>query len=447
MTYREILRFALRGLSANKLRSGLTTLGILIGVGAVILLVAVGNGSSRQVQQNIERLGSNSLTVMKSTSGGRGPGGGLARLFGAGGGGGRGAGGGAAGAAGAGGAGGADGQQQQNTGPRIQARDLTVDDARALTDPANAPSVKSASPVVNAPSSTATYEGASHTIQQVVGTYPTYFEATNKVVASGSYFTNDDVTGARKVLVIGSTVADDLFGTVDPVGRQINVGGVPFTVVGVLKEQGGAGFQDPDDIAIAPLPAVQQSLTGFAGLNQIVVQARSAGTVDAAQGEVTSILDDRHDISAANPADFTILNQASLQSAVSESSKTFTVLLGAVAAISLLVGGIGITNIMLVTVTERTREIGIRKAIGAPKGAILGQFITEATVLSLVGGLLGVVAGVIGSQFRVVGVKPIIVPSSIVLALGVSIAIGLFFGSYPANRAANLRPIEALRHE
>jgi putative ABC transport system permease protein len=432
MSYREILVFALRGLSANKLRSGLTTLGILIGVGAVILLVAVGNGSSLQIQQNIERLGSNSLTVMKSTSGGGG-GGGPGRLFGGGGGG---AGGGAGGQA-----------SRQNTGPRTQAHDLTIEDARALTDPVNAPSVKSASPVVNAQSQTATYEGSSHTVQQVVGTYPTYFETSNKVVDRGAYFTGNDVTNARKVIVIGSTVAEELFGTVDPVGRQINVNGVPFTITGVLKEQGGAGFQDPDDMAIAPLPAVQQSLTGFAGLNQIVVQAKNAEVVNAAQSEVTSILNQRHEISTSNPADFTILNQASLQSTVSESSRTFTVLLGAVAAISLLVGGIGITNIMLVTVTERTREIGIRKAIGAPKGAILGQFVAEATVLSLVGGILGVLAGVIGSQFQVLGVKPVIVPSSILLALGVSLAIGLFFGSYPANRAAKLRPIEALRHE
>jgi putative ABC transport system permease protein len=267
------------------------------------------------------------------------------------------------------------------------------------------------------------------------------------VVANGAYFTNDDVLNARKVMVIGQTVTEDLFGTVNPVGKQINVAGVPFTVIGVLKESGSSGFQNADDVAIAPLPAVQQSLTGFGGLNQIVVQAKSATVVDAAQNEVTSILDERHGVSASNPADFNILNQASLQSAVSESSKTFTVLLGAVAAISLLVGGIGITNIMLVTVTERTREIGIRKAIGAPNGAILGQFMTEATVLSLVGGMLGVLAGVVGSQFTVVGVQPVIVPSSIILALGVSIVIGLFFGSYPANRAAKLRPIEALRHE
>ncbi|MCO6006679.1 ABC transporter permease [Actinoallomurus purpureus] len=422
---REVLRFALRGLAANKLRSGLTTLGILIGVGAVIMLVAVGNGSSQQVQKNIERLGTNTLTVMPSTAGGRGGAGGLARLFGGGGAGGR----------------------SQQTGPRAQAKSLTVEDARSLADAANVPSVKSVSPVVTSSSVNATYEGTAHAIQQFVGTYPAYFEASNDPVARGTYFTDDDVLNGRKVAVIGNTVAEDLFGTVDPLGRQITVSGVNFTVVGVLKTKGSSGFQDADDVAIAPLPAVQQSLTGYGALNQIVVQAKSPKVVDTAQAEVTDVLNQRHDISGSNTADFQILNQASLQSAISSSSRTFTVLLGAVAAISLLVGGIGITNIMLVTVTERTREIGIRKAIGAPKSAILGQFLVEATVLSLLGGLLGVAAGVVGSQFTVLGVRPVIVPSSIALALGVSVAIGLFFGSYPANRAAKLRPIEALRHE
>ncbi|MFG1879999.1 ABC transporter permease [Sphaerisporangium sp. NPDC049003] len=423
----EVLRFAVRGLTANKMRSALTTLGILIGVAAVILLVAVGEGTSQSIQQNIQRLGSNTLTVMQSFTGG--------------GGGGRGGGGG-----GFGGGGGAQ-QQQGGTGPRTQAKQLTLDDARAMADPTGAPSVKSVSPVVTASSQTATYEGASHAISQLVGTYPSYFEASNKPVAKGSYFVNDDVLAARKIVVIGQTVADDLFGTVDPLGKQINITGVPFTVVGVLKEAGSSGFQDADDVAIAPLPAVQQSLTGFGSLGQIVVQAKSATAVDAAQSEITEILDQRHGITGTATADYRILNQAALQETVSAAVGTFTVLLGAVAAISLLVGGIGITNIMLVTVTERTREIGIRKAIGAPRGAILGQFLAEATMLSLVGGLLGVAIGVIGSRFTIAGVQPVIVPTSIVLALGVSVAIGLFFGSYPANRAAKLRPIEALRHE
>ncbi|GAA2116036.1 ABC transporter permease [Actinomadura alba] len=427
----EVLRFALRGLAANKLRSGLTTLGILIGVGAVILLVAVGNGSSVQIKESIQRLGANSLTITKSTTGGGfgGPGAGF---------------GGRAGRFGGGAA-----AQQQSSGPRTQAHDLTLADAQALTGTGEAPSVKSASPVVNAPATPATYVGTSATINQFVGTHPAYFTAANKSIARGSSFTADDVTSGRKVVVIGSSLADDLFGTVDPLGKQINVGGIRFIVTGVLEESGSSSsaFQDADSVAIAPLPAVQESLTGYGGLDQIVVEARASEVVDAAQSEVTAILQQRHDITGGAADDFQVMNQASVQSAVGEATRTFTVLLGAVAAISLLVGGIGITNIMLVTVTERTREIGVRKAIGAPKGAILSQFIAEATVLSLVGGLAGVAAGVIGAQFSIVGVTPVIVPSSILLALGVSVAIGLFFGSYPASRAASLRPIEALRHE
>ncbi|GLW11905.1 peptide ABC transporter permease [Microtetraspora sp. NBRC 13810] len=423
----EVLRFAVRGLTANKMRSVLTTLGILIGVAAVILLVAVGEGTSRAITQNIQQLGANTLTISPSTSGGGGGGGGFARALGFGGG---------------GGAGG------QGSGPRTQAKDLTVDDARALADRNNAPSVRSVSPVVTAPSQPAVYEGASHTIQQLVGTYPAYFETSNKPVVKGGYFTADDVLAARKIVVIGQTVAEDLFGAVDPLDKQITIGGVPFTVVGVLKEAGSSGgFQDADDLAIAPLPAVQQSLTGFGPLGQVIVQATSADTVDAAQDEVTSILNQRHGITGTQAADYRILNQATLQETVATATGTFTVLLAAVAGISLLVGGIGITNIMLVTVTERTREIGIRKAIGAPRNAILGQFLAEATMLSLIGGLLGVALGVLGSQFSVAGVQPVVVPTSVMLALGVSVAIGLFFGGYPASRAAKLRPIEALRHE
>ncbi|MEV4572302.1 ABC transporter permease [Nonomuraea jabiensis] len=415
MNQLEILRFALRGLLANKMRSSLTTLGILIGVAAVIMLVAVGEGSSQSIQRNIQRLGANTLTISPQFSGG-------------GGGGMRAPGGGA------------------NTGPRTQARQLSLADAKALTDKTLAPSVRSVSPVVTASSSTATYGAASHAISQFVGTYPSYFEAVNKPVTKGTYFFNDDVLAARKVVVLGQTVVEELFGTVDPIGKQVSVSGVPFTVVGVLKETGSTGMQDADDVAIAPLPAVQQSLSGFGSLNSIVVQASGAETTTAAQAEVTAVLNQRHGVKNDN-ADYRILNQATLQETVSAATGTFTVLLGAVAAISLLVGGIGITNIMLVTVTERTREIGIRKAIGAPRSAILGQFLLEATMLSLVGGLSGVLVAFIGTRFTVAGLEPVLVPSSVALALGVSVGIGLFFGSYPANRAAKLRPIQALRHE
>ncbi len=403
MNLLETLLIGLRGVTANRLRSGLTVLGILIGVAAVIVLVAVGNGSSLAVTQSIEKLGTNTLTIRHGTFGPPGSGG------------------------------------------RTQFKDLTVADATALVDDALAPDVLSASPVVSA-QATCTYEGTSYDTS-VTGTWPSYFEASNSAIASGTYFVNDDVVNSRRTVVLGQTVVDELFGTVDPLGAEIVCGGTPFTVTGVLESKGSSGFSDSDDVIVAPLTAVQSHLTGYGSLDTILVQTVSADVQDAAQSEVYAILDDRHDTTDTSSRDYQVLNQASLISTVEDTSQVFTVLLGAVAAISLLVGGIGITNIMLVTVTERTREIGIRKAIGASKAAIMGQFLVEATVLSIIGGVLGVVVAVVVTRFQIAGTTPVILPLSVIGAFGVSVALGLFFGSYPANRAASLRPIEALRHE
>ncbi|WP_344441787.1 ABC transporter permease [Kitasatospora nipponensis] len=397
-----MIRFALAGLAANKVRSALTMLGVLIGVASVILLLAVGNGSSVAVKNSITALGTNSLTVSAGTSGGA------------------------------------------RTSSTV--KKLTVDDAKALADQSQAPDIKSVAPVVTT-SAAAVYGDVSYTPGSIVGTYPAYFETSNQKIQHGDYFSNDDVLNSRKVAVLGSTTAQQLFDTEDPVGRSISIGGTPFTVVGVLTAKGSTGFTDPDDVVIAPLPTVQNAFTGFSSVSQILVQATSADTTTAAQSEITQILMGTHSLTDPTKLDFRVSNQTSLLTARESTGKTFTVLLGAVAAISLLVGGIGITNIMLVTVTERTREIGIRKALGAPKGVILGQFLTESTLLSVIGAGLGVVAGIVGSHFSVVGIKPVVIPSSVLGAFGIAVAIGLFFGSYPANRAASLRPIDALRHE
>ncbi|MHB8670155.1 MAG: ABC transporter permease [Acidimicrobiales bacterium] len=409
MTGLESLRIAIQGLMVNRLRSALTMLGVIIGVAAVIILVSVGTGSSAAVQKRIQGLGTNVLLIMRTPNrGGNGAG---------------------------------------QLGTQSRSTDLTLQDARALQDQTNAPDVKYSVPVVTVRNATAVYQGNSASIGEMTGSTPQISEASNYPVSEGSFFSQEDYASHNKVVVIGPTVVANVFGGSDPVGRSMLINGASFQVVGVTVSKGSNGFQDRDDVAIAPLTSVQDSLTGVGPLSEITIEARSARTINAASEEVSAILATRKQV--ANPAQlpFRILNQASLLATSTSTSQTFTVLLGAVAAVSLLVGGIGVMNIMLVTVTERTREIGIRKAIGAPKGAILGQFLIEAVLLSVVGGLLGVAAGIIGSRFKIAGVQPVVEPYSVFLAFGVSVAVGLFFGIYPANRAASLRPIEALRFE
>jgi putative ABC transport system permease protein len=430
----EVMRFAWQGVTANKTRSALTTLGVLIGVAAVIILVAVGTGSSKAVQDQISALGSNTLTITASSTSG----GGLA---------------GGPGGPGGGGfpgfpGGGADEESTSQNATKTKAPELTMEDARAIAESDEASDVIGVAPVVSAQLVTATHQGASHSVGTFTGSTPAYLAIDNTAVTFGQAFTDSDYTAHRRVALLGTSVAEDLVGSdVERlVGESVSFNGLQFEVLGILEEKGSTGPQDQDDRVIAPATAVQDTLSGYGALDSISVKASSAETVDAAQAEVEAVLDARHGVTASD-RDYSVSSAASILSAATSSNKTFTVLLGAVAAISLLVGGIGVMNIMLVTVTERTREIGIRKAIGAGKADIIGQFLAEAILLSLFGGVVGVAIGLVGSQFTIVGVEPVVAPYSVFLAFGVAILIGLFFGLYPANRAATLRPIDALRYE
>jgi putative ABC transport system permease protein len=335
-----------------------------------------------------------------------------------------------------------------DNGTQIRSPALTLDDAQALLDPVQAPDVVSVAPVVQASSVTATYAGASHTVGTFNGTTPSYLVNDNDTIAVGVPFTQSDYDQRQRVAVVGLTVATSLVGGdgTSIVGQTVQFNGISYDVVGLLNSKGSTGPQDQDDRVIAPLTAVQDTLTGYGNVSSISVKAASADAVDAATSEVTAILAERHYVSPNNP-DFSIFNPSSILSAVTAATGTFTLLLGAVAAISLLVGGIGVMNIMLVTVTERTREIGIRKAIGAQKSDIVGQFLLEAVLLSMFGGLIGVAIGVVVGSLKIGSFQLVVAPYSVVLAFFVSVAIGLFFGIYPANRAASLRPIDALRYE
>jgi putative ABC transport system permease protein len=402
----DILLSALRGVTANKLRSILTLLGVLIGVASVILLMAVGNGSAATIKAAITSLGTNTLTV------------------------------------------------RSNGGESTGSSAITLDVADKLA----AAKLGHVSKVVPEATTSLTVSSttASEDSVSIIGSTADYFTASTATVASGSAFTATDVTDAAKVAVIGSTLATELYPRGSALGQSISVDGTPFTVVGVLATQSAVGFTDPNSVVIAPVTRVQRSYTGFGALSSLLVTAKSADDVVAAQGELGVELNQLLRVSTATAAStasgsstanlpYTITNQSTLLATREATADSFTVLLAVVAAISLLVGGIGVTNVMLVTVTERTREIGIRKALGATRGAILGQFLTEAATLTLLGGIVGVVVALFGAQFQIYGTQPIIIGYSIPLALGVSVAIGVFFGVYPAARAANMRPIQALR--
>lgn len=404
-----VLRVALRAVAAHKMRSFLTMLGVVIGVAAVIAHVAVGKGAQAQVVSQFESLGSNLLVVTTGANFGFGPG-----------------------------------------GLRETTKSLTNAEVDAIH--ALATAVKLMAPQYNA-NATATHGGKTTNLN-VNGVTADYAEVRNYRVANGRFISQQDDATLASVVILGQTVVEDLFGStlVNPVGQTVRINRQNYEVIGVLESKGQSGFNNQDNVILMPLRTAQLKLGGAGNqdISQINLQVRSAEEMDLAQAQVTAIVRTLHGLSGSQEDDFTVQNQADILSTVAETTGTFTTLLGSIAAISLLVGGIGIMNIMLVSVTERTREIGLRKAVGAKQRDILIQFLTEAVLLSVVGGALGVALGIGGAQVitpLLGSSQALVTADSVMLALVVSLGIGIFFGLYPANRAAGLNPIDALRYE
>jgi putative ABC transport system permease protein len=414
MSWLETLRTGLNGIRSHRLRSGLTVLGILIGIAAVILTVGLGEGAQAQVSSDITALGTNLLTVSPGSSTSAG---GIRGGFGT-------------------------------------ASTLTTYDATALSSQTVAPDIKAVAPITD--SEETLTAGTSNWSTSVVGSTPSWITVRGETVAQGRFIDNQDVSDHEPVVVLGSVTASELFSREDPVGQTVDVGGLPLTVVGVLNSVGSSTSSsttsDPDDTAIVPLSTAAQEIFGGTSrdaVSSIIVQARSSDDLTAAYQEADHELLALHGITTAADADFNITSEAEELSTATSVDRTLTILLGGVAGISLLVGGIGVMNIMLVSVTERIREIGLRKALGATPRLIRRQFLVEASVWGLTGGALGAGLGIIGAIFLPGAVgDPITISAwAVAGAIVIAMAIGVIFGVYPASRAAHLAPIDALRSE
>ncbi len=402
------IKISLRALRVNKMRSGLTMLGIIIGVGAVITMLAVGAGARKKIDEQIASMGSNLLIVLPgaTTAGG-------VRM----------------------------GAGTQPT--------LSLGDSEAILK--ECPAVAYVAPVLSGVAQVV--YGTENWSTGVSGTTPSMLEVRNWSLSEGRAFTDDDVRSATKVCLLGQTVVDNLFGSMNPVGQIIRIKNIPFSVIGVLAAKGQSLIgQDQDDVIYVPVTTAQKMLfgTAFPGMIRIImVKARSADDLSVAENEMTSLLRQRHHIGPKQDDDFTVRNLTLMMQVAQQATTVMTLLLGAVASVSLLVGGIGIMNIMLVSVTERTREIGIRMAVGAKTWDIRLQFIVEALTLSLIGGIAGIVLGISGSKIlsSIAGWSTVVSVFSIILSFGFSGVVGIFFGFYPAYKASLLDPIDALRHE